>query len=306
MTPRWDVLGLGAVAVDDLLYVADYPQPDTKTRVLSQRRDGGGLAGTALVAAARLGAKTGYCGVLGDDELSRFTIQKLESQGVDCSSVFYQETARPFHSTIIVVSATQQRTILFSSSGVTGPQAHQITHALISNCRVLFLDDTVVEAGIKSAELAKAHGIPVIADFEGVGETESSDLMRLVDHLIVGVGYAQRVTGIESPPEMVQKLAIKAQACCAVTAGGEGCWYSAHGDDVRHFPAFRVDVVDTTGCGDVFHGAYAAAIAQDQDVDRAIEIASAAAALKATAPGGQSGIPDGDAVNRFLANYTPT
>ena len=112
MTKLWDVLGFGAVAVDDLLYLDDYPLPDTKVPIQSQRREGGGLAGTALVAAARLGARAAYCGVLGDDELSRFSIEELEREGVDCTPVVLQAQARPIHSVVIVSQATGERTLL--------------------------------------------------------------------------------------------------------------------------------------------------------------------------------------------------
>ena len=95
-------------------------------------------------------------------------------------------------------------------------------------------------------------------------------------------------------------LARPNRACCAVTAGAQGCWYSEHGGRVRHFPAFRVPVVDTTGCGDVFHGAYAASIARGDGIDRAIQVATATAGLKASQPGGRAGIPDRVAVERFL------
>jgi len=86
-----------------------------------------------------------------------------------------------------------------------------------------------------------------------------------------------------------------------VTSGAQGCWYSERGGAVRHFPAFQVQAVDTTGCGDVFHGAYAACMAWGYGVERAIEVASAAAAIKATQPGGRSGIPTLPAVESFLA-----
>jgi sulfofructose kinase len=130
------------------------------------------------------------------------------------------------------------------------------------------------------------------------------DLMNLVDHLIVGVDFARATTGEAEPRNMVRALTGPNRACCAVTDGGNGCWYAQQGGDVRHFPAFVVAVVDTTGCGDVFHGAYAACLARGDQIDEAIRFASAAAALKATVPGGRAGIPDRGAVLRFLGHPT--
>jgi sulfofructose kinase len=90
-----------------------------------------------------------------------------------------------------------------------------------------------------------------------------------------------------------------------VTAGERGCWYAEYDGPVQHFPAFQVEVVDTTGCGDVFHGAYIASLAQGESIGRAIQVASASAALKATSGGGRSGIPDRDTVDRFISTVHP-
>ena len=102
MKVLWVVLGFGIVAVDDLFYVDRYPVPDTKVPIRAQRRAGGGLTGTALVAAARLGAKAAYGGVLGEDDLSRFTIEELEREGVDCANVLQRQGAGPVHAVIVV------------------------------------------------------------------------------------------------------------------------------------------------------------------------------------------------------------
>lgn len=300
MTPHWDILGLGAVAVDDLLYVAHYPIPDTKQPVLSRRREGGGLTATALVAAARLGARTAYTTTLGEDELSRFSIEALEREGVDCSLIQRRLDARPYHSIIIVDQATGQRTILYSTEGVTSLPPAEITEALITNCRVVFVDNRAAAAALRAAELAHRHGIPVIGDIELKIEPEALPLMDQIDHLIIGVELAGQVTGETQIEDMVWALAGHKRACCVVTAGERGCWYAERDGQVRHVPAFPVETVDTTGCGDVFHGAYAACLAQGESVAATIEVASAAAALKATQPGGRSGIPDRAAVDRFL------
>ena len=112
--PRFDVLGLGAVAVDDLLYVDQYPPPEGKVQVLDRQRQCGGLTGTALVAAARLGSRCAYAGVLGDDELSHFVIDSLAREGVELAYRAERADARPAHSTIIVDRLRGTRTI-FSS-----------------------------------------------------------------------------------------------------------------------------------------------------------------------------------------------
>lgn len=300
MSARWDILGLGVVAVDDLLYVEHYPRPDSKLPILAKRREGGGLTATALVAASRLGARTAYSTVLGDDELSRFTIEELEREGVDCTPIQRRAEARPYHSLIIVDQSTGQRTILYSAEGVAQRRPEEVTDELIAGCRLLFVDNRVVEAGLRAVELAHARNIPVVGDIEPEITPGVPELMRQIDHLIVGIELAARVTGEAQPERIVRALAGDKRACCVVTAGEQGCWYSEWGGQVRHFPAYRVQVVDTTGCGDVFHGAYAACLVKGESVTTAIQVATATAALKATRPGGRTGIPNRPTVDRFL------
>jgi ribokinase len=296
----WDILGLGAVAVDDLIYVDHYPPADSKIRVESRQRQGGGLAGTALVTAARLGVKPAYFGILGDNELSRYTRQQLEREGVDCSAVRIQAEAEPFHSTIIVVQPTAQRTVLSWAKSVIAVRPAEITDELIARCRVLFIDHTVIEAALCAVDIAHRHNIPVVADIEAERHPHVYDLIPQIDHLILGVKFAQQITGEKMPEKMARALSVNGRACSVVTAGDQGCWYAERGREVKHFPAFQVHAVDTTGCGDVFHGAYAACLAKEMSIENTIKIASATAALKATQPGGRRGIPTWPAVQDFL------
>jgi ribokinase len=299
-TNLWDVLGFGVVTVDDLVYVDHHPAPGSKMPVQSMLRQGGGLAGTALVAAARLGAAAAYCGTLGDDDLSLYTRQDLEREGVDCSAAVHDPAARVFHSIVIVDNSTADRCILFSTEGVKEPPAEMITAELLGRCRVVFLDHYVVETGPRILDLARAQSIPVVGDIEAVRDDRVPELMERIDHLIVGTALAGEVTGETDPAAMVRGLSGPDRACCVVTAGERGCWYSERGGEVAHVPAFSVPVVDTTGCGDVFHGAYAACLAWGYSVRRSILVSTAAAGLKATQPGGRSGIPDLPTVQRFL------
>ncbi|GAB4534192.1 MAG: PfkB family carbohydrate kinase [Anaerolineae bacterium] len=300
MSVDWDVLGFGAVTVDDLIYVDDYPPPGSKKPIQAQQRQGGGLTGTALVAAARLGARSAYAGVLGDDELSQFTLEELAHEGVDCRAVLRRSQARPIHSLVIVDQSTGQRTILYTIAGFTERRPEEISHELIASCRVLFVDHLAGNGGLRAVELAHAQGVPVVGDIEREDGPAIRDLMRRIDHLIVGVDLAERVTGENEPGDMARALSEGGRACVVVTAGEQGCWYVERGGQVQHCPAFQVQVVDTTGCGDVFHGAYAACIARGEGVDMAVLIATAAAGIKATQPGGRAGIPDRAAIDRFL------
>ena len=299
---RIDILGIGVAAVDDLVYLEHYPQPDSKMPVNSSQRQGGGLTATALVAAARQGAKAAYLGRLGDDELSRYTIGELEREGVNCSLVVRDPGGKPVHSIILVDLSTGTRTILYSQIGLSTPDVQSITQEIISGCRILFMDHYSGEGGLHAARIAHQAQIPVVADVENDEAPGIDELLGLVDHLIVGEGVGGRLSGQKEPVEMVRALARPRRACTVVTAGDRGCWFTENGSDVQHVPAFKIKVVDTTGCGDVFHGSYAAAIARGEPVCKSVLIASATAGLKAAQPGGRAGIPDLTTAENFIKN----
>lgn len=303
MMEPFDILGLGFTSVDELLYVDAYPEADSKRAVRRWERHCGGLTATALVAAARLGARCVYAGALGDDELSKFVLGRFQEEGVSVEHVRFQSGARPVHAVVVVDETQHTRTILFDTAGSPEATEDWPTEDTIHAARVLFVDHCGVAGMIRAGRVARDAGIPVVADLESAESPRFPELFDLVDHLILSQTFAQRVTGLQDPAAAAQWLwSSGSRRAAVVTCGGEGCWYVAADmpQKARHQPAFAVDVVDTTGCGDVFHGAYAASIARGQEVATAIRFATAAAALKATRRGGQAGIPSLAVVEAFL------
>jgi sugar/nucleoside kinase (ribokinase family) len=308
MRPRRtiDILGLGAVAVDDLIFVESYPPPDAKARVVRRERHCGGLTATALTAAARLGARCAYAGVLGNDALSHFAATCLEQEGIDVSWAQRTPSARPVYSNIIVDQRRGTRNIFYDLERVVGASVRTPAR-LIRSCRVLFVDHVGVAGMVRAARLARQAGIPVVADLETACDPQFHQLLALADHLILSRDFARALTGARSPAQALCKLARPDRQVAVVTCGDEGCWYLARSDAApRRQPAFKVDAVDTTGCGDVFHGAYAFALARGLGLEERIRLAAAAAALKATRPGGQAGIPSLAAVRRLLNHELET
>lgn len=300
----WDVLAVGAVAVDEISYVNKFPRPNTKTEVSSTERQVGGLAATVLVTVSHMGGRGAYLGALGEDELSRYAIRGLEQEGVDCSTVIDVPAARPFHSCVVVDESSASRTILFSPEGVTAVADRFITRELISSCKVLFVDNTGGSAALRAAKLAREIGRPVIADIERITGPETSELIEYVDHLVVGIELGAEVAADERPDIVADRLIQNGHNAVVVTAGERGCWWSDQDRKVHHHPAFFVRAVDTLGCGDVFHGAYAATVAAGGSVEDAVRTASAAAAIMATRRGVGPAVPRRVEVDEFIARYT--
>jgi sugar/nucleoside kinase (ribokinase family) len=295
-----DILGLGCVAVDDLLYLAAYPAADTKVPVRRRERQCGGLTATALVAASRLGASCAYAGVLGFDEASQFVVDTLQREQIDVRYLRRHPEARPIRSTILVDESCLTRTILFDLAGSVGADPDWPTEQVIRSARLLYVDHYGIEGMIRAATIAHTASIPVVADLERNEWPGFDRLLTLVDHLIVSHDFAVKLTGQSDPARVVDKLWTEGRQSVVVTRGPEGCWYRGRSVGISHHPAFAVEAVDSTGCGDVFHGAYAAALARGLELPQRIRFASAAAALKATRHGAQAGIPPLLALEQFL------
>jgi sugar/nucleoside kinase (ribokinase family) len=296
-----DVLGIGIAAVDELLRVPAFPGPDGKVRVTAWERACGGLAATALVAASRLGASAGFAGVLGTDDLSDFVDRALLAEGIDTTHAARLAHAGPGRS-IVVVDPDGRRIVYSDPSRTIAASDVAPPPAAVRGARVLLVDHVRVPASVRAATVAHEGRIPVVADLERSDHPRFSDLLALVDHLVVPLSFGARLTGVADPPGILASLRAP-ERTTVLTAGAEGAWYQGPGpaDVPAHREAFAVDVVDTTGCGDAFHGAYAAGLAFGLDLPGRIRLASAVAALAATRLGGQAGLPDRRTVDAFLA-----
>jgi sulfofructose kinase len=154
---------------------------------------------------------------------------------------------------------------------------------------------------LRAARIARAAGVPIVSDLERTRIKGMKQLIALVDHPIFSRRAAEELTGEKNPARAAMKIWNETREVIIVTCGEEGAWFvSPEQGRAKHIPAFKIKTVDTTGCGDVFHGAYAAALARGLDVEQRIRFAAAAAAIKAAQHGGQRGIPTRGVVEKFL------
>ncbi|MEY4393820.1 MAG: hypothetical protein RL595_1069 [Planctomycetota bacterium] len=297
---KFDILGLGCVAVDDLLRVPAWPEPDTKVRLKHYDRQCGGLTANALVSAARFGAKCAFAGNLGHDPDSEFVRSTLIAEGINLEHIPVESSAKPIHSFIVVDESKDTRTILFHLEGSLGASTNAPSEEVILSSKVLFVDHYGIEGMIRAAKIARANGIPVVADLERNEWPGFEELLALTDHLIVSMKFARKLSGCSSPGAIAHKLFTPGKKVVVVTGGEEGCWFLDETRQLGLQKAFQVKAVDTTGCGDVFHGVYAATLAQGATLQERLRLASAAAAMKALHPGAQRGSPTKSQVDDFL------
>jgi sugar/nucleoside kinase (ribokinase family) len=293
-----EVLGLGCAAVDDVLYVASFPAADEKMKVERSERRYGGLTGAALASAARLGARCAYAGCLGTDEFSRHIAAHFASEGVCTVHAPRLPEARVVHSVIIVGQDNGSRNIFFEIGGLLGAHDTLPAEEVIKTAKVVVIDHYGMRGNLRAARAARSAGAAVVADFEAAGSPLFQEVLALVDHLVLAEDIALGLTGTATAAEAALALWRSDRAAVIVTCGAKGCWsVSAEpAGAARHHPAFVVKAADTTGCGDVFHGAYAAALARGDNLEARIRFASAAAALKAK----QTAMPRLADVEQFL------
>lgn len=282
-----DVVGGGAAAVDTILFV-DGTLGDSKARVLRREQRFGGNTAIALVAAARLGARTAFLGHLPDHTSGPELLAFFTEEEVDFSRARTLPTNKAIVSTILV-DRDGKRFIAFDDDTQIGLPA-DLNLDLVRSAKVLLVDEYGLAGGVRAAAAVRDAGGAVVADIERATEPAVRELFDLADHLVLPRDLALAWTGTASPAEAVQALWRPDRAAVVITGGADGCWYRAADDPdattVRFYPAITVNVVDTTGCGDVFHGTYAARLALGGMVADCIATGTAAAAHCATHPGG--------------------
>ncbi|MCD8350356.1 MAG: PfkB family carbohydrate kinase [Planctomycetaceae bacterium] len=303
---RIQILGLGISTIDDLLVVSHHPQPNEKQQVLSRTRQCGGLTGSALVAASRLGVSCGHVISLGDGELSGFLRQSMAREGVTLFENRSDPNVEPYLSIILIEQGTGERSIMWDNSRSAAPKIGEAETALALQADCLFVDHLYAEAILDVVSKARQRGVPVVGDFERTAPG-SLDLMTMTDHLILPFHYACELLGKDiGADEAASRLAGEpGRSLACVTDGTRGSWY-ALGDDpqtVHHQVTFPMEkVVDTTGCGDVFHGVYAAGLVRGLDARQRLAEAAAAAAIKTQSAGAQAGAPTLPELQAFMAS----
>ncbi len=299
MKDKLKVVGIGACVMDTLITVPFYPKEDTKLKAVELRAAGGGPAATGLVAVSKLGVSSGFLGVLSDDNGGIFLLQDFEKYGVDTSNVEVKSGCRSFTSTIWLGMDKATRTCVFDKGNLPAFQLSEESKRAIAQAEVLMIDGNEMEAAEEACMLAKAYDTKVLYDCGGLYEGVER-LLSKTDVMIPSEEFAMGHTGCTTPQSAAEKLyKLYRPEVVVVTCGKEG-GYLYDGKELIHYPAFVVEAVDTNGSGDVFHGAFAAAMVKGFNFYKCCLFASATSALKCMGVGARESVPDYDTVIRFL------
>jgi sugar/nucleoside kinase (ribokinase family) len=292
----FDVLGLGQNSVDHVCRVKAYPPLGSKRDALAYHLLPGGQVATAMLAAHRLGLRACYVGAVGDDDLGRRACEVLERDGVRLElKVVPGGTTQ---TAMVIVDQQGERTIVEHYDPRTVVRAEDLRRDLVVSARVLHLDITDIPAAICAARWAREAGTLVSLDIDRL-LPGAEELMGLVDLLVASEGFPEEL-GARDPRLALFTLRRHCPGLVCITLGERGC-VALEGGEALRVPAFGVEVVDTTGCGDVFRGVLIYGVLEGFTADRALRYAAAAAALQARCLGAQAGVPDREQIDAFLA-----
>ena len=295
----FDVVGVGINVIDYLFRIPHFPEPNTKMDALGATIQGGGLTATAMVACARLGLRTRYIGKFGDNEIGRMARQELLADGLDLAGSVVAEGVPNRFCVVLVEEGSGHRTIVRQRDPRISLTPAELTRETVCAGRVLHLDGHEGDAALQATRWAKQAGVLVSMDAEEPTQ-HREELFPLTDVLIVSQRFARGLTGKTAPADILQALATFGPACVGLTLGEAGSAL-LHRGVIVEVPGFQVKVVDTTGAGDVFHGAFLYGLLQGWGVGDILRFANAVSALKCTRLGGRAGIPTLAEVQAFLS-----
>ena len=302
---EFDVVGVGLNATDTLLRVPHFPAYGGKVPFHGEQYSVGGQVASAIVTCAKLGLRSKYIGTVGDDERGRLQLDSLRASGVNIDHV-QQRTGCPNQSAYIIIDeATGERTVFWSRPDCLTLAPEEITEEQITCARLLHIDGHDTPAVERAARIAREHGIPVTVDVDTL-YAGFDKVLSHVDYLVASSEFPARWTGLEDPFLALQTIQERhGVRVAAMTLGAHGALALEDGRFV-YSPAFVVNCVDTTGAGDVFHGAFCYAVLQQMPMAEALGFSNAMAALNCTAVGargavGAEGIATLDEARNLLA-----
>ncbi len=299
MEKKFDVTGMGCISIDLLGSVKNWPNKGIKMPMESFSIQGGGLVATALVTVARLGGSARFSGFLGTSRLATSARENLQRSHVDTSLILHLDAAEPIIAMVIAEEEEGERTIFFTKDNCFYPSPEDYRDlGWMKNTKVFLFDSVSKYAGAAMAKKARDFGVTTVIDAERINSASAAALNE-ADHIIVPEAFAGEFTGEITKEKMLHGLRRRREQSVVITSGSRGCtafWEN----EIFHQPAYPVKSVDTTGAGDIFHGAYALCVSRGRDPFYACRYASAAAALSTRGTGGQAAIPVEEEVLKLL------
>ncbi len=293
-----EVVVVGSANVDLVLPVERIPRPGETVLASGLSRGPGGKGSNQAVAAARAGATTAFVVSLGDDESGRLLESVLTDAGVDLSLA--RRTRTPTGTAIITVDASGENSIVVAPSANSELTLSVEALAAVAEAPVVL---TQLEIPFETVRAVAAAGRYVILNAAPAASLDD-DLLADVDLLVVNEHEAAVVSGVEGGLEVTGPALLRRVPAVVVTLGGDGALILRSHAPLERVPGIKVEVVDTTGAGDIFCGVLAAGLAQGTELPEAVRRANAAASLSVQTAGAADSVPTSEAIDaRYAEAY---
>ena len=297
-----EVVGIGAVVMDTLITLPSFPPEDTKFKATSTKLVGGGPTATGIVAVSKLGVSSEYIGVLSDDSTGAFLKGDFEKYGVKTDNIDFFKGYSAFTSCIWLNSEKGTRTCVFDKGNLPALKLDQKKIDAIKAAKVLMVDGNEMAAAVEAAKIARESGVKVLYDCGGLYEGVEN-LLALTDIMIPSEEFALGHTKTDDVFEAAKILYEKYSPEFVVITRGKHGGIIYDGKEIKDYPIYDVEVVDSNGCGDVFHGAFAAATVYGLTPLQSCYFSSGVSSLKCTGVGARESVPSYEETIEFLRSF---
>ncbi|MFF5989990.1 carbohydrate kinase family protein [Prauserella flavalba] len=307
-----DVVSVGLHIVDVLgRPVTEIPPGQGMRRIDEIAITVAGTAAATSVDLARLGVRVESVGALGDDSLGGFLRQKMLGEGVGCAWLT-EHPGVPTSATMLPIRPDGSRPALHVVGANAMLEADHVPWSDLAETTVFHLGGTCLlprldgDPAARMLERAKRRGLITTLDLIPTGDTDADlaallPVLPFVDYVFPSHEDALSLAGTGDSAEAARFLLDAGAGCVVITKGGDGAELTARGGGGLRRPAYDVDVVDTTGCGDAFAAGFITGLVEGASEETALELGLACGSLVATGLGSDAGLTDRAALTRFMA-----
>lgn len=302
---EYDIVGIGVSTLDILTIVTEFAAEDSVQQAIDAKFQGGGPVATALVAAAKLGAKVAMIDSLGDDFVGQSILEEFNSYGVITKYLQITSGKTSSIASVWIREQDGQRAIAYRPGNAPELRENCLALEIIKKAQVIHLNGRHLQCCFAACRLAKEHGVKI--SFDGGGgryRSELDPLIPLIDIGIVARDFAEKYAQTTNIDNAAQCLLDQGCELVVITDGDRGSYIFSETENF-HQPAFEPNkVVDTTGCGDVYHGVFLFSLISGLSLRESARRATAVAAINAQRIGGRGMLSTMSEISDFMASST--
>jgi sugar/nucleoside kinase (ribokinase family) len=302
----YDLVGIGVSTLDLLTIVEDFSSGDSVQKAVDAKFQGGGPVATALVAAAKLGAKVAMVDSLGDDLVGKLILEEFKSYGVITDRIKVTQHTTSSIASLWIKEFDGKRSIAYRPGTSPELTKNDLPRDAIANAKILHINGRHLQCCLEACKIAKNHHVKT--SFDGGGGRycpELDSLIPLMDICIVAKDFSEQYTKTNNIENAARYFLENGCELFVLTDGENGSYIFSQTGEHFHYPAFRtVKVIDTTGCGDVYHGVFLFSLASGMTLTECARRASAAAAINAQSIGGRGMLTTMPDLIKFISQST--